>query len=364
MIYTPKKLIIYIIKEFSLSLLIIASIFISLIILTGYVEELIFLKQKNFLENIYIKTFYLTIIKVPSIVVTLIPFIFLFSGTLFFIKFKNKKEVISLNLAGFSDNFITLIPSIYSLIIGVFLVCFLTPISSWLVKHYEISKQKLNNNDNLIIISNTGIWIKEEINSNTLIVRADKIENQNFSELNNTTIYIFNNFALKKIINAKKATIEKKYWILEEVQEISGGKVLKQKETIHYSNILLSELKNFFNNANIFSIWNLPAELEKIKKRGYFGQEIIITFNKYLSLPLINFCMIVIASIFTLKTSQNFNTFVYSFIAIASGIVIYFFSDLSIALGKSGKVPLILSVWMPVLILISISLYRLIKNYE
>lgn len=363
--YSANKLIIYLIKEFTLSLVIMFGVFISLIFLTSFVDELIFLKQIKNLDNIFLKTLFLTSLKSPGLLINLSPFIFLFSGILFFVKFKKNNELSSLNLLGFSDNFITLIPSTYSFFLGLFLIFFLSPISSYLIKHYEITKQRLSNNDSLIILSNTGIWIKEVKDSNTHIIRADKIDSDNFSKLNNATIYIMKNkIKVSQILMAKKIDIEEEKWTLHNVKEISENKVTNIKKMNYYSEINLNELKTFFTNSNIFSVWNLLSELKKIKQRGYYGQEIVITFNKYISLPIMLFCMVVISTIFTLKTNTEHNYFIYSFYGVSVGIFVYFLSDLSIALGKTGRVPLALSVWMPIILLIGIVYYRLKKNNE
>ena len=52
----------------------------------------------------------------------------------------------------------------------------------------------------------------------------------------------------------------------------------------------------------------------------------------------------------------------YVFFGILTGIIVYFLSDLSIAVGKSGKIPLILSVWTPVILIIIFSTYSLIRD--
>ena len=49
-------------------------------------------------------------------------------------------------------------------------------------------------------------------------------------------------------------------------------------------------------------------------------------------------------------------------LGVAVGILIYFLSDLSIALGKNGKIPLVLSVWMPVILIITLTFYSLLRN--
>jgi len=49
-----------------------------------------------------------------------------------------------------------------------------------------------------------------------------------------------------------------------------------------------------------------------------------------------------------LRNKQNFY---YVLISILTCVAIYYFKDLSIALGQTEKISLILSVWMPVIII-------------
>ena len=49
---------------------------------------------------------------------------------------------------------------------------------------------------------------------------------------------------------------------------------------------------------------------------------------------------------------------------IIAGIATYFVNDLSIAIGKSGKLPLEISIWMPIILIMTISIYSLTKDIE
>ena len=64
--------------------------------------------------------------------------------------------------------------------------------------------------------------------------------------------------------------------------------------------------------------------------------------------------MVVLASIFTIGTVNSKQNFYYIILSILISVVIFYFKDLSIALGQTGKISLGLSVWMP---LIAISLF-------
>ena len=364
--YTPRTLINYLLKEFSLSLLIFTSIFLSLIILSLFIEEIFFFREKQISENLFLKTFVLSLIKTPTLIINMSPFIFLFSSIFFYVKLLRSNEITPLSLSGFSKNFVTLIPSIYSFLLGIFIILFLTPISSSLLRYYETVKQKYSDNDNLLVMSKTGLWVKEIKNGQTFIIRANRIGDQNFKNLNNITIYKFSddgNFV--KRIDVKKAKIQKNNWALEDVKILDQNNITKKEKKLNFeTNISLDNLKKFFLNSDTLSIWNINNELKQINERGYYGQELIITFNKYLSLPFLLASMVVLATFFTIKTGYQFNNFIYAFFGVMTGIFIYFLSDLSIAFGKSGKIPLIMSVWVPVLLIMIFSVYSVVREND
>ena len=67
--------------------------------------------------------------------------------------------------------------------------------------------------------------------------------------------------------------------------------------------------------------------------------------------------MTALAAIFTLNTfkrSDNFRFIVFGLITV---VIIFYLKDLSIALGQTGRIPLILSIWVPV---IGLSLFTFI----
>jgi len=362
--YTPKILISYIIKEFSLSLLIFFIIFSSLIILSTFVEEIVFFKNKEISNNFFLKILILTLIKSPTLILNFSPFITLFAGIFFYVKFIKNNEINPMSLSGFSLNFITLVPAVFSFFVGIIIITIFTPASSQLSKYYESVKQKYSDNDNLLIMSNTGIWIKEKKNDDTLIIRTNRNTKENFSELEDISIYYFKNNIFTKRVSASKAIIKEKEWNLYNVK-ITSENFIKNFDNYKFkSSINLRELKNYFTNSDIYSIWSINDQLKELRQRGYYGQELIIKFNKYLSLPFLLFCMIIISTIFTIKINYNLNNFVYIFFGVLSGILVYFLSDLSIALGKSGKIPIILSVWMPIILLMIYSIYSLLRNYD
>ena len=364
-ILTPKIIIKYLIKNFCISLLIFLTIFLSLIILTNTIEEIFFLKEKNVDDDLFLKTIILSLTKAPSMLINMSPFIFLFASIFFFVRLMKNNEISPLNLSGISQNFVTIVPATFSLFLGVILIIVFTPITSQFTKYYEIIKQKYISNDNLVIMSNTGLWVRDKKKDSTLIIRADKIEKQNFDKLSNVTIYKFDNQNnLIERIDANNISLKDERWIINKGKKINKNKVTELSSLNYELSLNINDLKEYFINPNIFSVWNILSELKQMRERGYFGEEVVVTFHKYLSLPFLLFSLVLLANFFTLKTGLKFNNFIYAFFGVLSGIFIYFLIDLSIAIGKSGKVPLSLSVWFPIITILSLSTFGLIKNNE
>ena len=80
-----------------------------------------------------------------------------------FLRIKKTDEIIALKVSGISNFSIIIIPSIVSIIIGIFIITALNPITSALVKKYEIIKGSYEKDQEyLAAITVNGIWIKEK----------------------------------------------------------------------------------------------------------------------------------------------------------------------------------------------------------
>ena len=113
----------------------------------------------------------------------------------------------------------------------------------------------------------------------------------------------------------------------------------------------IKKIKSLYANLNTISFWNLKNEIELLKERGYSTREIQVKFHKSLAFPFFLLSMVLLSSVFTLGTRFNDNNWNYVFLTIISSVLIFFFNDFSAALGKTDKLPIELSVWMPITII-------------
>jgi lipopolysaccharide export system permease protein len=366
--YYPIKISSYISKEFLLSLFVVFFVFLSLSLLINCVSELVFLKDKK-VSNFFWMTVYLTLAKTPNTIIELSVFIFLFSGILFFVKLQKNNEINTILLSGMSKYLPILVPAIISFCFGLFIIFALSPIAANSLRFYEEEKRFYSSNENLIVINKMGLWFVESGFGKYSIVRADKILSNDFTKLNNVTIYnLDQNFNFIKRYDIKNVLINEKEWILKNTKIlINDANLTSNKEIKNLkltSSIDISSLKSFFLNVDTISFWEILKTIKKLNSRGYGGEELKAKLHKYLSLPLYLFGTILVSTMFTIGMKKQYNTFMYLFFGIIVGFLIYFLNDLSVAIGLSNKLPLIISVWSPIMLIIILGSINLIKINE
>ena len=104
-------------------------------------------------------------------------------------------------------------------------------------------------------------------------------------------------------------------------------------------------------NLNTISFLNLILNYKELNEKGYSKKVLTEKLNKFLSLPIFLFLMVVLASIFTIGSLKNKQNFFYVLISILTCVAIYYFKDLSFALGQTEKISLALSVWIPIIVI-------------
>ena len=127
----------YIALEFGKTIVIMSLGFLSLGFIITLFEEINLFKDFDVSFNIPIL---LSLLFVPSMFYEMFPFVILLSGIWYFRKIKKNDEIIALKVSGLSNLSVIIIPSILSLVIGIFFITAINPITSLLVKKYESIK--------------------------------------------------------------------------------------------------------------------------------------------------------------------------------------------------------------------------------
>ena len=338
----------YIITKFSKTIFNTLLIFSALGILLNLFEEIEFVKYLN----LPIMTpIILSLSFVPSLLMELLPFIVFLSAMFYFLDIRSSKDLLAMKVFGYSNIKIISIVSFFTFFLGVFFLLFLSPITSILTKYYETEKAVYSKDtDHLFAVNQNGVWIRETNDLGYKIINAQKLKNEHLSKI---SIYVFENGKIKKIIESESALISTKPWKMKNVyiQDVEKQNNIFLDTYDFKTEQTLEKINSLYRNLNTISFLDLILDYSKLHETGYSKKILNEKINKYISLPVFLFLMVVLAAIFTIGSLKNKQNFYYILISILTCAVIYFFKDFSFILGKTQRIGLTLSVWMPIIII-------------
>jgi len=336
----------YLCKEFLKILLIMTFIFFTLTYVLNLFEEINFFKDYKVGIDIPLL---MSMLFVPNLVFNMFPFIILLSGIWFFLKIKKTDEIIALKAAGISNLSVLSVPSFLSIVIGIFFITSLSPITSTLVKKYESIKNTYEKEqESLASVTVNGIWIKEK----NFIIQSSSLDKK---YLKNVTIYEFdNNFNFLKRIEADEANIETKTWKLINpiiINESGKKSYYEDKIFLYDSYYDVNKINSLYSNLDTISFWDIKKEIKILEERGYSTNDMRAKMQRSLAFPFFLLGMILLSGVFTLSSNFRESNWTYVFLSIITSVLVFYLNDFSAALGKTDKLPVELSVWMPILII-------------
>ena len=350
----------YIIKNFINKFITISIIFFSLVIILSILEEISFFKN---LEVNFLFPYFLTLLSAPITLFEMFPFIFLLATQFLFFDLFKKEELNLLKSNGMSNLKIIKILFFSSLLMGLLTVVIYYNAASKLKFFYTDIKNKFSNdNKYLAVVTDSGLWLKDEIKENTFIVKATNIED---NYLINVIIYKFDkNFNLEKTIQSEKINIEKKRWFaLKSIvtdKNISNEVVNFEIET----NFNQEKINNLFSNIstlNILELFDLKNDYENL---GYSSDEIIIHLLKLFSTPFFYGVLTVMSSIIMFNFKKDKSLFFHIILGILMSVIIYYINFMFTSLGNNGKIPIVLSIFLPILFISIFAIIGLIRVNE
>ena len=356
-INTSKK---YIINSFSIILLEITLVFFALTLITNLFEEINFLKDMN-APGYY--PVLLAFLNTPSILIEILPFIFLISTQFLFIKLSDRNELFIFKYTGLTNRKILSTVVSFSFLLGILLILGFYNFSSKLKSQYlEIKNHFTSDNKYLAVITENGFWIKDEIDETISITNAEKINNELLVKV--SIVQFDKNFNLLQSINSDEVNIKSKNWVIKNAT-ISKDNISKKVESINIkSNFDLEKINNLFSNLSSLSLFKLNRLKKDYKSLGYSTLDISAYEYKIYSLPVYLTIMTLLSGIIMFNSKYKKSKIINIVFGIFVSVVIYYINYFSSLLGINQKIPIIVSVWLPLIILILVSLIGLVRLNE
>ncbi len=350
----------FLINLFNISFLKVFFSFFIIILITNILEQI------EFFKNLDISFFYLiflSFLNTPSIIFEILPFIFLLSTQVFFIYLIDKKELEIFKYNGLTNFIIIKIIGFYSFVIGLIFIIFFYNASAAMKNSYLLFKNKYSNdNKYLAVITENGLWIKDEIENKINIINANKVENQFLVDVSITQLN--KNFDVQRIIQSDKIDISSFEWKINKPTILSNNQENNLRELIFRSNFDLKKINSLFSNLSSLTIFKLVELRKNYKSLNYSLVDIDSHLYRVISYPIYITLITIFSSIIMFSIGYQKNTFYKITLGIFLSVIIYYINYFLNVLGTNEKIPLTLSIFMPLVILTIINFTSIITINE
>ena len=358
MIKTFEKylIILFIKKTLNISL-----IFLALVFILSVFEEISFFKDVD--VNFYFP-FLLTMLNSLSTLFEIFPFIFLISTQFFFIDLINKNEIEVLKINSLNNLKIIKILVLTSFLLGLFLVIIFYNFSATLKFAYlDLKNSYSDDNKYLAVVTENGLWIKDDIDGKIYIIQANVIEDD---YLKKVSIFEFNDkFDLNRVIETEKIDISDYMWVIFNPSISRNNNTIKTNEEIniitHFNSL---KIRGLFRNLSSLNLIELIKLKNDYKSLGYSTTEVSSHLNKLYSFPFFLSIMTLLASVIMFNIKKSQPAIFHLLLGIFLSVTVYYFYFLFNLLGENGKVPILISIWSPLIVFLLFIVIGLVRIDE
>ena len=329
------------------SLFYVISIMFSLIFILNLLTELEFFKG---IEVEIIFPILLSLLNSPSMIFEMLPFIFLITTQLFFIKLFNNNEIEIFKYSGLKNSNILQIFSIIAMITGIILTITFYNFSATFKNFYLEKKTKFTNDEKyLAVITKNGLWIKDEIDGKIYIINSSKIQD-NF--LINTFITEFDkNYNVIRSLKSEKINIKNKEWKINDVKIYNKNNYEIKKLLKINTNYDYKKIQTLYSNLSSLTIIQLYELRKNYEKLNYSLTDVNLQLLKICSYPLYLLLVAFFSSLIMFRIKRLHNTTFKISLGLFFSVIIYYINNFFIVMGGTERITITLAILTPLIFL-------------
>ncbi|CAN5148506.1 LPS export ABC transporter permease LptG [soil metagenome] len=293
----------------------------------------------------------LTLLRSPSVLVVLMPFMFLFGTLAAFVGLNRRSELVAMRAAGVSAWRFIMPAAAAAFTIGLFTVTALSPMTAALQARYDHSRALLENPSGA---ENKEVWLRDGDGRSQIVIQARALDRDHGElRLKNASFYIYtlNHEGVAEFsrrLEATEARLKMHEWLLSGVREAAPNAGSVSYDTLPIpSNKDPSKEVEHFASPNAISFWDLPSAIKTTEQAGYTAAGYRLRQQQLLATPVLFAAMSILGAAFSLRLMRLGGLAVLATSGVALGFVFFFLNELSGAMGKADLAPIFAAAWAP-----------------
>ncbi len=166
-------------------------------------------------------------------------------------------------------------------------------------------------------------------------------------------------------IDAKSAELKEGYWQFNKAWVTAPARKPVKYDTYILSTYLTPErVQDALGTVISVSFWDLPGLIEVAEKANLSAARLHIQYELLLSRPLLCVAMVLLAATVSLRSFRSGGIQTMVITGMIGGLGFFLFAEVSRQIGVAGLVPPWAAVWLPILLVILISLTVLLHQED
>jgi lipopolysaccharide export system permease protein len=300
----------------------------------------------------------MALLQLPVLGVKMLPFAVLLGGVYCFIKLSKSQELVATRAAGVSAWDFLFPPLSVAVLLGVFVVTAVTPVSSRMLNQFSALEAKyIKGQESQLSVSANGLWLRQGSKDAQSVIHALSVADQGV-HLDEVIVFLYgaHDHILGRI-DAISAQLGDGAWVLSDAWVSGPDGIPKHYDRYEAKTTLTpAQIQESFAPPDTLSFWTLPHFIQAAESAGFSAIRYRLYLYSLLTLPVLLAAMVFMAASFSLQPSRAGGIGRIVLISALAGFGVYFFTDLTRALGQTAILPAWLAATAPAAVAILIGM--------
>jgi lipopolysaccharide export system permease protein len=307
-------------------------------------------------EVSFVQVLGLTLMKSPSTILILLPFVFLFGVLAAFVALNRRSELIAMRAAGVSAWRFIFPAAAAAFAIGVLVVTVVNPLVAVANAQFEDVRGRMLSG---YLAENKAedVWLRQGDENTQIVIRAGS-RDPSGAILRDVTMLVYTVIedgppVFARRIEAREARLADGQWRLTDVREAMPGQTAVRAAALSIPTNLDPRWALEAQAApQTVPFWSLPGRIAQVEQAGFSATNYRIQFQQLLATPLMFAAMAILAAGFSLRLLRLGGLAGLAGAGVALGFVFFFFAQLCGALGRADVITPFFAAWIPPLLAI------------
>jgi lipopolysaccharide export system permease protein len=291
-------------------------------------------------------------LKLPHTAQEVMPFAIMFGTMLAFWRLTRSNELVIARASGISVWQFMTPPVLVALLVGIVAVTVFNPIGSAMEASYEkLESRILRQGSDELSLSDAGLWLRQADDGGGQIVIHARTPPSPDQALDTVTLFLFDSRGrFTGRVEAQRARLQDGYWVIEDGRRwaTTDAPPTPFAQLRVATKLTPRNIEESFASPDTMSFWDLPGFIDLLEQSGFSAQRHRLHFNVLLARPFLFCAMVLVAATFSLRLQRRGGATMMIVGGVGSGFVLFFVSNIVVALGLSGKLPVLLAAWTPI----------------